>query len=91
MKSKQLIDETEHSIVCYCGNVSKGTILKAIDKGNISFEQLRAATGVCPEKNDCVNMNPLGRCCKPEVMALMKHAAPLNFVPNASHCGRCKS
>ncbi len=91
MKSKQLVDETEHSIVCYCGNISKGTILKAIDKGNISFEQIRVATGVCPETKDCVNMNPLGSCCSLEVIALLKHAASLNVVPNTSHCGCCKS
>lgn len=78
-------------MVCYCANVTKGQIIQSIEEGCSTLEQLRRTIGVCPEENDCATNNPNGRCCAPEVMALLKGYVP-DAIDNAqppSCCSCC--
>lgn len=48
-----------HEIVCYCNNVTKGEIWKAMDEGAKTFGDIQKATGACT-KGDCKNLSPRG-------------------------------
>lgn len=76
MRPASIVNAPDSTTVCYCGNVTKGQIVQAVVAGNRTFAQLRRATGACPEDNDCATNNPSGRCCAPEVMALLKSQVP---------------
>ncbi len=62
----------DSTLICHCGNVTKGQILRAIAAGSHSLEHIRQATGACPDNHDCATNNPQGRCCIPDIMALVK-------------------
>ena len=70
----------DSTLICHCGNVSKGQILRALAAGNHSLEQIRQATGACPDNHDCAANNPKGRCCIPDIMALVRAYGPTNNI-----------
>lgn len=76
-------------MVCWCGGVTEEAVIKAVMAGNTTLEQLKQATGVCPDDNDCARNNPKGRCCAPDVMALVKRYAP-GAAGSESCCSCCK-
>ncbi|MGX7949525.1 (2Fe-2S)-binding protein [Oleidesulfovibrio alaskensis] len=88
MKNNSILDASDDALVCYCGNVTKGMILAAVANGYSTFQQLREATGVCPDTNDCANNNPSGKCCSPEVMTLLKSRAGA-VMGESCGCGCC--
>ncbi|MDL2226417.1 hypothetical protein LJB86_02025 [Deltaproteobacteria bacterium OttesenSCG-928-M10] len=71
MTANPILTAPDETLVCYCGGVSKKTILTAIAQGHITIKALKAVTGVCPDNNDCVKNNPLKRCCCTEINALI--------------------
>ncbi len=91
---QDILDAPDNTIICYCGNINKGSIVRAIKEGHTSFAQLRAATGVCPEPNDCLHNNPKGRCCSTEVMALLNSVCGVNKTAvqaSPCTCACCKN
>lgn len=48
--------------LCYCKQVTEEDVLRAIEGGAISFEEVRAATGI-GGGGHCKITNPAGRCC----------------------------
>jgi len=60
------IDET----ICWCGAVSKYSILEAKRNGARSLDDIRRMTGACTAGR-CKELNPRGRCCSIEIMQLL--------------------
>lgn len=89
MQSALIVNAPDSAMVCHCGKVTKGQILQAVAAGNRTFEQLRRATGACPEDTDCAANNPSGRCCAPEVTALLKSHAPESDTKEPVSCCSC--
>lgn len=58
-------------IVCYCRNVPKAAIVAAIDSGILSIEGIAKET-TASTGDWCDHMNPQGRCCSVEIMALIE-------------------
>ncbi|MBI0582713.1 MAG: (2Fe-2S)-binding protein [Methanomassiliicoccus sp.] len=48
--------------LCYCQQVTEENVLKAIENGAKTFEEVRAATGI-GGGGHCKVTNPAGRCC----------------------------
>lgn len=71
MTANPILTAPDETTVCYCGEVSKKTILAAIAQGHTTIKALKAVTGVCPEDSDCVKNNPQKRCCCTEINALI--------------------
>ena len=67
--------DSEAPLICYCGQVGKGRVLQAIAAGAATLQQLREMTGVCPENADCARNNPTGKCCAPDILALLREHA----------------
>lgn len=72
MRDKSFIDAPDTVMICYCGKVTKKMILDAVKDGHRAFEQIKEATGACPDDSDCARNNPSGRCCGPDIIALLK-------------------
>ena len=64
---KNAPDET---IVCYCANVNKQTIVSAIQSGADSIKKIRQMTGA-GGGNRCKELNPSGRCCHGDIIELL--------------------
>jgi SAM-dependent methyltransferase len=79
MKQQSECKDQESPVVCWCGRVTEKTVIKAIMDGNTTLEQLRQATGVCPDDKNCAHNNPKNLCCVPDVMALVKQYASDNL------------
>ncbi|MDO4266136.1 MAG: (2Fe-2S)-binding protein [Eubacteriales bacterium] len=58
-------------IVCYCSDVTKGDILRALENGARTLSDVRKATGACT-KPDCMNKSPRKSCCSPVIMQVIK-------------------
>ena len=56
--------------VCYCSNVTAGTIRHALREGAGSIEEIRSITGACTV-GQCKERSPLGRCCRQEIEQLI--------------------
>lgn len=58
-------------IICYCIGVSEEKIVQAIREGSHSLksiqESTKAGTG-----NRCKELNPIGRCCFSDIIAIIK-------------------
>lgn len=64
-----ILDAPEEELVCYCSKVSKGDILLAIRHGAATLAGIKAITGACAVGR-CEELNPRGRCCSKEILAL---------------------
>ena len=74
MMSSYIINVLEaplDEIVCWCSNVSKQSILDAIQNGARSMDDLRRMTGACTVGR-CKELSPRGRCCSIEIQMLLK-------------------
>ena len=58
-------------IVCWCSNVSKQSILAAIQNGARSMDDIRRMTGACTVGR-CKELSPRGRCCSIEIQILLE-------------------
>jgi len=71
-------------MICYCSNVPKDEIVKAIENGAKTLDEIRQSTGACTVGR-CAELSPRKKCCSPEIMkvikeqreALIKSALPL--------------
>ena len=65
------VEEPNETLVCFCSQVSKGTVLEAIQNGasDVKSIQERTQAGV---GGRCKELNPRGRCCHPDLKALLK-------------------
>jgi NAD(P)H-nitrite reductase large subunit len=57
--------------ICFCIEVDKGTIVKAIESGADTLKKIRAVTSACTG-SDCKNVNPTKKCCSPQINMLIK-------------------
>jgi NAD(P)H-nitrite reductase large subunit len=62
-------------IVCYCNNVTKEEIVRAIAKGAETVEGVTSLTGA-GKGTECATKNPSGRCCCPDIQALIEAYLP---------------
>jgi NAD(P)H-nitrite reductase large subunit len=72
-------------MVCYCKRVTEGTIVQAIRAGARTLAAIRRATGACTG-NRCKELNPKGRCCAPEIQALIDRECG-GTTPSGCCCG----
>ena len=61
--------------VCYCNNVSKEEVVRAIAKGAETLEEITRLTGA-GKGADCATKNPSGRCCCTDIQALVEAYLP---------------
>ncbi len=74
MKSSYTINVLEAPLdetVCWCSNVSKQSILDAIQNGARSMDDIRRMTGACTVGR-CKELSPRGRCCSIEIRILLE-------------------
>lgn len=74
MKSSYTINVLEtplDEIVCWCSNVSKQSILHAIQNGARSMDDIRRVTDAC-KVGRCKDLSPRGRCCSIEIQILLE-------------------
>jgi len=57
-------------IICYCSNVSKQTIIRAIHNGANSLQDIRDMTGACT-LGRCKELSPKKRCCSGEINEIL--------------------
>ena len=57
--------------VCWCSNVSKHSILDAVQGGARTMEDIRRMTGACT-LGLCKELSPRGRCCSKEIIILLE-------------------
>ena len=57
-------------IICWCSNVTRGDILKAMDEGARTIDDIKKMTGACTVCN-CKEMNPKHICCKGDIRRVM--------------------
>ncbi len=60
----------DDQIICYCQQVNKGTIVRAIRAGARTLNDLQRVT-TAGAGNRCRELNPHGRCCHPELKGLL--------------------
>ena len=60
----------DNDLICYCIEVDKGTIVKAIQNGAIILTQIKESTQACTG-NECKTRNPNKRCCSKEIKQLI--------------------
>lgn len=73
--------------VCYCNNVSKEEIVRAIAKGAETVEAVTSLTGA-GKGADCATKNPAGRCCCTDIQALVDAYLPaLKAMKSGCSCG----
>jgi NAD(P)H-nitrite reductase large subunit len=60
-------------VVCYCGNVRRSEILRAITQGARSLEEIQRATGAGTGSR-CQELNPKGHCCHGDILAILRDA-----------------
>jgi NAD(P)H-nitrite reductase large subunit len=58
-------------IICYCSNISRATILEAIDNGARSLQDIRTMTTACT-KGRCQEFHPEKRCCAPDILKILQ-------------------
>jgi NAD(P)H-nitrite reductase large subunit len=73
--------------ICYCGNVSREQIVRAIRGGAKSLEQIQKATGAGVGKR-CKELNPKGICCIPDIVEVLRAETGTQSGDGCS-CSRC--
>lgn len=71
-------------IICHCNSVSKATIMKAIEDGAKTVNDIGKIT-TAGIGNNCAEKNPMGKCCIPEIKELLNDSSP-----NDKKCCCCK-
>ena len=67
--------EPDETLVCYCSQVNKGTVVAAIRNGSSTVIAVQVATGAGVGSR-CKDLNPRGRCCHPDILGLLKIYKP---------------
>jgi bacterioferritin-associated ferredoxin len=56
--------------VCWCSDVSKRSIMEAVQDGARNMADIRQMTGACI-LGRCTELSPRGRCCSNEIKMLL--------------------
>ncbi|OGI11184.1 MAG: hypothetical protein A2Y40_04885 [Candidatus Margulisbacteria bacterium GWF2_35_9] len=64
-------DDSNHVPICYCYDIRRGDIKKAVDAGCKTIEDVRKFTKK-KKAGKCKKMNPLGESCKDVFMDVIK-------------------
>ncbi len=72
-------------MICYCMNVKRSQIVKAIKEGAKSLKDIQQMTKACTG-NRCKELNPKGRCCIDDVNAILKE---FDITDTKSSCCSC--
>jgi len=66
------VDElSTNDYICFCLEVDKDTINKAIQNGAKTLKEIRVITNACTG-NDCKILNPTGKCCSAQINKLIQ-------------------
>jgi bacterioferritin-associated ferredoxin len=57
-------------IICYCNQIDRAEIEKAILVGAKTLKDIQRATGACTG-NRCKELNPSGKCCSADINAML--------------------
>jgi len=73
-------------IICYCKQVTKSKIEKAIQDGAKTLKDIQEMTGACTG-NTCKELNPIGKCCSSVINTLL----PVSELKKSAtcSCGHC--
>jgi len=71
--TSNVLEAPLHETVCWCSNVSKQSILDAIQNGARTMADIRRMTGACT-LGRCKERSPRGRCCSNEITMLLDAA-----------------
>ena len=72
-KAKNFADVStldDDDLICYCLEVDKKTIVKAIEDGADTLKAIKVQTTACTG-SECATLNPNKRCCSKEIKQLM--------------------
>ena len=58
-------------IICYCSNVTREDILKAMENGAKTIKDIKEMTGACTICK-CEKLNPKGKCCANDIREVMR-------------------
>lgn len=73
-------------IICYCMNVRRSQIVKAIEDGAKSLKDIQHMTKACTG-NRCKELNPKGKCCNKDIYAILKKQ---DVTDTSSSCCSCR-
>jgi bacterioferritin-associated ferredoxin len=73
-------------IICYCKQVTKREIEKAISEGAKTLKDIQEITGACTG-NQCKELNPSGKCCSSDINAMLP--TPKFKMASTCGCGHC--
>ena len=62
---------SDNDLICYCCDVDKQSILKAIQNGSQTLKEIKVTTTACTG-DECASVNPNKRCCSKEIKQLIK-------------------
>ena len=57
-------------IICYCSNVTKAQIIKAMEQGARTLNDIRKMTGACT-LHRCKELSPKGTWCSSDIREVM--------------------
>lgn len=77
----------DNDLICYCIEVDKGTIVKAIQNGNDSLKKIKESTRACTG-SECKTKNPQKRCCSIEIKKLIELYTEKN---DTTYCSCCSN
>jgi len=60
-----------NEIVCYCSNVTRGEIVRAIEAGAKTLDDVRKVTKACTIGR-CKEISPKERCCSPDILQILR-------------------
>lgn len=69
--TEDVLAAPDSEVVCWCSQVTKGTILEAKRQGAKDLDDVRAATRACTVGR-CKELSPRGRCCSREIKLLLE-------------------
>lgn len=61
---------SENEIICYCSNITKGEIIKAIQNGAKDLKDIQKMTKACTAGN-CKELSPKKRCCSVDIIKIL--------------------
>lgn len=64
-------EEPDDCVVCFCSRVDKGAVVAAIRSGATDIKSVEDATRA-GLGGQCKQLNPRGRCCHPDITALLE-------------------
>ena len=71
--------------ICYCLCVKESAIVKAIRKGAHTLKDVQKATRACTG-NQCKELNPKGRCCSADIIAIIRRETRKSSGDKCSCC-----